>query len=151
MIKEIKIGEFVYRNITKTENEDGKEVWVVPEKLDAFKQVAMDTINWQIGQKVKLALGDTQTSLSAANAKAVALLAKFLSPTKAQLATLTKKEKAAWDKLRLLADNGYADSDLLVGSLDAVLAYIQKGTDKAMRIAKAVDHDAVIEILNEDW
>ena len=152
MIMQLKIDNRIFENIElKTIDEDGNETWNVTQNLDEFKKVALDTINWQIGQSVQKALGDTQINLSASNAKAVALLAKLISPSSAKLSKLSTKEKAAWDKLNLLANNGYADSDMLIVSLDAVLSYIQKGTEKATRIAQAKTHEEIEAILNNGW
>lgn len=150
MIKILKIGDTVYQNFEeKTFDEQGNEIWNIPTDVEEFKKLVIDTINWQIGDNVKKALGNTQTLLSASNAKAIALLAKLMKPTQTQLDSLTILEKDSWNKIKNLADNGYADSQLLNNSLTKVSEEIQKWTDKIIRITKAKKLDDIINILNE--
>jgi len=152
MIKQLKKYKQILQNFEeKTVAEDGTVEWNIPQDLEEFKVLAVDTVNWQIGEKVKKALGNTQTSLSAVNAKAIALLAKLAKPTQARLDKLTDLEKDSWDKLTTLAENGYADSQLLNTSLTKVSEYIGKGTNKIVRITQADSIDAIIDILNENW
>ncbi len=151
MIKILKNGDEIKTNFSEKEVlEDGTVVWNIPQNLEEFKSMAIDTINWQIGDNVKKSLGNTQTNLSASNAKAIALLAKLIKPTQTQLDSLTDLEKDSWGKLKSLADNGYADSELLNASLSSVSEFIQKGTDKIVRVTQTQNHDEVIAILNED-
>ena len=151
MIKILKKNDAIYYNFEeKYLDEQGNEVWNIPKDVEEFKKLAIDTISWQIGNNVKKSLGDTQTLLSASNAKAIALLAKLLKPTQAQISTLTTLEKDSWVKLKALADNGYADSELLNASLTNVTTFIQKGSDKIARVVKAKTLEDVINILNEE-
>ena len=150
MIKILKIGDTVYQNFKeKSIDENGNEIWNIPKDLEEFKAMAIDTINWQIGDNVKKALGNIQTNLSASNAKAIALLAKLMKPTQTQLDNLTDLEKDSWNKLKSLADNGYADSQLLNNSLATVNIEIQKGSDKIVRVTNANSIEEVVAILNE--
>ena len=150
MIKILKKNNLIYQNFEeKSIDEQGNEVWNIPTDLEEFKAIAIDTISWQIGDNVKKSLGDIQTLLSASNAKAIALLAKLIKPTQAQLDNLTPLEKDSWVKLKALADNGYADSKLLNNSLTNVTTFIQKGSDKIARVVKAKTLEDVINILNE--
>lgn len=150
LIKKLKKDNLIYTNIEDKIQEDGQEIWNIPQDLEEFKALALDTINWQVGDFVKKALG-TQTSLSAANAKGIALLVKVINNLNPDLSNLTELELDSWNKLVLLEENGYADSKLLNNSLSSVMEYIQKGTEKASRVGSAKTHEEVISILNEDW
>ena len=150
LIKKLKKDNLIYTNVEDKTVEDGQEAWNIPQYLEEFKKLAIDTINWQIGDSVKKASGNMQTNLSASNAKAIALLAKLIEPSQEQLDKLTELEKDSWNKLDALAVGGYADSQLLNVSLASVSKFITKGTDKATRVINATTHEEVIAILNED-
>lgn len=145
MIKEIKIGNLVYNNISK-ESEDN----LLPTDLEEFKKVAIDTINWQIGNGVKRAVGNTDVNLSAANAKAIVLLTKVMNTLNPSLDGLSNLEKDSYDKMTTLAGGGYADSELLNGSLGSVSELIAKSSDKVARVTSSTSIDEVITILNEE-
>ena len=92
-----------------------------------------------------------QSNLSASNAKAIALLAKLLEPTQEQLDSLIDLEKDSWNKIKSLANNGYADSNMLNASLESVIVNIvniEDGNNKAQLILSATTHEVVVEILN---
>ena len=118
--------------------------------MEKFKEIAIDTINWQIGDNVKKALGNTQTNLSASNAKGITLVAKVLNGLNPALDGLTDLEKDSWNKMVALADGGYSDSELLNNSLTKVNEFIAAGTDRATRMASANSIEEVIAILNEE-
>jgi len=151
LIKKIKKDNLIYTNIEDKTVVDGQEIWNIPQDLKEFKTMAIDTINWQIGDSVKNALGKSQTNLSASNAKGIALLAKVISSLNPNLDNLTELEKDSWNKLVILAENGYADSQMLNTSITSVMEYIQKGTGKITRVVSAKTHEEVIGILNEEW
>ena len=142
-IKILKENGFIRKNF-----EEGG--WNVPTDLEEFKTLAVDTINWQIGDNIKKTLGNTQTNLSASNAKAIALSVKVISSLNPNLDSLTELEKDSWSKLVLLEQNGYADSQMLNTSISSVSEFIAKGTDKATRVSSATTHEEVIAVLNED-
>jgi len=150
MIKQLKKGNNIYQNFEeKTVSEDGVETWNIPTDVEEFKALAIDTINWQIGDNVKKALGNTQTNLSASNAKGIALLAKVINAQEHDTSTLTDLELDSYNKMVALAEGGYADSQLLNASLSKVSEFIAVGTDKVSRVTSATTIDAVIDILNE--
>ena len=150
MIKILKKQNQIFQNFEeKTVLEDGTVEWNIPQDVDELKAMAIDTINWQIGSSVKKAVGNTNVNLSAANAKGIALLAKVINAQNPDTSTLTELEKDSWNKLVALAENGYADSELLNASLTNVSSSIERGTDKVARIASANTHEEVIAILNE--
>ena len=149
MIKLIKINNLIYKGFEeKTYDSDRKEVWNIPTDVEAFRKVTIDTINWWVGDKVKKQTGDF-AKLSAANSKAVVLLTKLLATLNPDTSNLTDLEKSAWDKLNTFADNGYADSELLNNSLDAVKDYVVKGGELIDKALKATTLDKLIGILNE--
>ncbi len=150
MIKVLKKGNLIYQNIDeKIIDENGNEVWNIPTNVDEFKVMAIDTISWKIGDNVKKTLDNTNTKLSAANAKAIALLAKLINTLNPDTSSLTPLELDNYNKLLSLANNGYADSKLLNNSLVAVETEIAKGVDKITRIQNATTLDEIIAILNE--
>ena len=150
MIKILKIENKVYQNFEEKKlDEKGNEVWNIPTDLKEFRAMAVDTINWQIGDNVKKALGNTQTNLSASNAKGIVLVSKVLNTLNPNLDGLTDLEKDSWQKMVALADSGYSDSELLNNSLTKVSEYIEAGTDKIARITSANSIENIINILNE--
>jgi len=150
MIKILKKGNQVFQNFDEKEIlEDGTVIWNIPTDVEEFKALAIDTINWQIGDSVKKALGNTQTNLSASNAKGIVLVAKVLNSLSPKQTGLSDLEKDSFNKMIELGENGYADSGLLNASLSKVSEFIASGTDKAVRVTSATTIDEVIEILNE--
>jgi len=143
-IKEIKIGNLVHSNMPMVK--DGE--WNVPEDLDAFKQVAIDTVNWKIGKNVKKSTGNLTNNMSASNAKAIVLLTKIVNAIGFDDSVLTELEKSAFDKMTTLAENGYADSNMLVASITSVSENIEIGTQKVIDITNAESHEEVVEVLN---
>jgi len=150
IIKELKIDNKILQVDIDEKDEFGNYSFADLRDINILKEKAIDTITWKIGDRVKKSTGKLAVNLSAANAKAVALLAKFITPTQEQLDSLTELEKDSWEKIKNLADNGYADSQLLNNSLTAVTENIQKGTDKIARISRAKSIDEIIQILNEE-
>ena len=130
-------------------DENGNEVWNIPTDLSKFKEIAIDTINWKMGDNVKKMTGNVATNLNVANAKAIALLTKIISNGDPDLGDLSTLEKSNWEKLSTLANNGYADSELLDKSLSAVLDSISTGTTKIIAIMGASTIEEIIGILNE--
>ena len=150
MIKQIKIGQNIYDGFEKsTVLEDGSVVENITTNIDELKAIAIDTINWQIGDSVKKSVGNTNVNLSASNAKGIALLAKVVNAQSPDTSSLTELETDSWNKLVALADGGYADSELLNTSLTNVSEFIARATDKVARVTQAESIDDVITILNE--
>jgi len=143
-IKEMKIGNIVHSNMPMVED----NVWNVPEDLYAFKQVAIDTVNWKIGKDVKKSTGNLTNNMSAANAKAIVLLVKIVDAIGFDDSILTELEKSAFDEMTTLAENGYADSNMLVTSITSVSENIEIGTQKVVDITNAESHEEVVEVLN---
>lgn len=151
MIRTIKLKDTIYLGLSeKSVDEDGTVIWNIPTDIEELKLIAYDTINWSIGNKVKKAAGGAAVSLSASNAKGIALLTKLIKPTQTQLEALTELERDSFDKMKMLADNGYADSQLLNTSLTKVMEFVAEGTERASRVATAMSIDEVIAVLNED-
>lgn len=122
---------------------------LIPTDLEEFKAMAIDTINWVVGDNIKKALSNQQTLLSASNSKAIALLAKVVATLNPDVSGLTALEKSAYDSIQNLAANGYADSELLNASLASTDSEIAKASDKVTRITNATTIDEVIAVLNE--
>jgi len=151
MIKILKKENQVFQNFNEKDVlEDGSVVWNIPTDIEEFKALAIDTINWQIGDNVKKALGSIQINLSAANAKGIALLAKVINAQNPDTSSLTSLEADNYNKMVALADGGYADSELLNASLTSVTDEIANGTEKIVRITNATTIEEIIEILNEE-
>jgi len=149
MIKVIKLGDNIYQKIEKKSiDEQGNEIWNVPEDLEEFKAVAIDTVNWTVGDKIKKAMENNITLLNAANSKAIVLLAKVVNTLNPDLSGLTDKEKSAFDIITSLGDNGYSDSELLNASVSIISDSVQKVPTFIANITDATSHEEVIEILN---
>jgi hypothetical protein len=148
MIKVIKIGTLVYQNIeAKTIDENGNEVWNIPNDVESLRKCVIDTINWLIGQEIKNSLGD-YTKLSAANSKAITLLVKAIG-NNADTSKFTETEKQIWRIMQKLADAGYSDSELLLKSLTLVSEKITKYSDLINKALNAATVDELIRILEE--
>jgi len=149
MIKQIKIEELVYDNFEeKYKDEEGNIHWNIPTDLEEFRAIAIDTINWQIGDRVKK-ITKTNVNLSASNAKAIALIAKILNKENPDLTSgFTELEQDSWNKIVALADNGYADSEMLNLSLTSVIENINIGTTRIVAVTNASSLEEVINILN---
>lgn len=150
MIKQLKKGNQILSNFDeKTVSEDGSTIWNIPEGIDEFKTMAIDTINWQIGSNLKKAIGSTSVNLSASNSKGIALLAKVINAQNPDTSSLTELEADSYNKIIALADSGYADSELLNTSVSNIGKFVAAGTDKVVRVTNATSVSEVIEILNE--
>ena len=143
-IKEIKIGNIMHSNMPIVEDNE----WSVPEELEDFKQIAIDTVNWKIGKNVKKSTGNLTNNMSASNAKAIVLLTKIVDAIGFDDSILSELEKSAFDKMTTLADNGYANSNMLVTSITSVSENIEIGTQKVVDITNAESHEEVAEVLN---
>jgi len=54
MIKIIKLGDMVYENIEPFwVDENGNQVWNVPNDIEQLKQALIDTVKWQAWMKLK--------------------------------------------------------------------------------------------------
>jgi len=149
MIKLIKIDNLIYQNIEeKAVNENGNEIWNIPNTVEELKPVVLDTINWWVGNKVKKSLGDF-TKLSAANSKAIALLASVLASLTPDTSNLTDLQKSAFDKMVKLGGSEYTDSNLLNNSLDRVVEFIHQGAELSTQATQAKSVEKLIDILNK--
>jgi len=150
MIKVIKLGDLVYQNIeAKTIDEKGNEVWNIPTDLTKLKAIAVDTISWVAGDRIKKAVQNNITLLNASNSKAIVLLGKIINSLNPDLSKLTTNEKDAFDKMITLGDNGYADSKLLNSMMDSVTSNITSLSKKNADVQNANSIDEIIKILNE--
>jgi len=149
MIKVIKLGDSIYQNYEeKTINENGQEVWNIPTDLTKLKAIAVDTINWVAGDRIKKTVQNNITLLNASNSKAIVLLGKIINSLNPDLSKLTDNEKNAFDKMVTLGNNGYADSKLLNTMMDSVTSNITSLSKKIADVEKAESIDEVIDILN---
>ncbi len=149
MIRLIKLNDFIYQNYEeKTNYENGEEVWNIPNTVQELLPVVLDTINWWVGAKVKKATGDF-VKLSAANSKAIALLAAIIASQNPDTSNLTELQKSAFDKMTTLGNSDYTDSQLLNNSLDAVVNYVQKGTQLGAQAIQAQSVEELIDVLNQ--
>jgi len=150
MIRIIKIGDAIYTGIdTQVADPDGgvMDNPIIPKDVETLRAVVLDTLSWEIGDAIKKATGD-YVKMSAANSKAIALLAKLVAPL-VDTKRLTKNEKSAFDKTVALGKSGYADSELLNASLDAVVTTIQSYGAKMVAASKAKTRDELIAILED--
>jgi hypothetical protein len=146
MIKTIKIGDLVYQGIeAKTIDENGKEIWNIPNDLEKLRACVIDTLNWLIGQEVKNSVGD-YTKLSAANSKAMVLLVKAVDGV-ADKSNFTQTEQDIWNEMLKLANARYGDSNLLLNSLKAVSENITKYSTMIDNALKATTVEELIKIL----
>ena len=150
MIKVIKIGDSIYQNYEeKAINENGQEVWNIPTDLTKLKAIAVDTINWVAGDRVKKAVQNNITLLNASNSKAIVLLGKIINSLNPDTSNLSDNEKNAFNKMVTLGNNGYSDSKLLNDMLDSVINNVTNISQKIADVQNANSIDEIIKILNE--
>lgn len=143
MIKIIKIGDAILHNISKTEEN-------IPTKLEEFKPLAIDTINWLTGQNIKKVVGEG-VQLSTCNSKGIILITKLLSSSGIDTSSLSDLEKDNFEKMVSLGDSEYADSKLLNTSLSNINTHISEATKKILAITAAGSIAEIIEVLNSKW
>jgi len=148
IIKYLKVDSDILVNtqIKTTNNPELPGIYITDD-LDTFKQYAVDTINWVIGQEVLNALNKEFTKLSTANSKAIALLAKLINTLNPDTTVLSETEKDIFDQLLRLADNGYSDSRLLKNTLEIVSKNIAKYIPLIAEVNKASTINDVIVVL----
>jgi len=157
MIKLLKIKNQILINFEeKIVDENGQEMWNIPEDLQEFKTIAIDTFNYLIGREVLKSSGGKQVDLSASNSKAVVLNAKILDKVVEHIGLdlsnfLTDLENQSFNLEVQLSQNGYSDSKKLKNTLFSVVDNISRYTDKIIRVNKAKTHQEIIDILNEDY
>ena len=148
MIKYIKLQNTIHQNVEPfIIDEDGNEIWNIPNDFQELQQATIDTFHWLIGYEVKQGLGSEFTKMSAWSSKAIVLLAKqiqSLNPT----ATLTAKEQSAFNSLVALADNGYADSELLNNAFNVLDNSFTKYTPLIQQSTTATTVDKLITLLS---
>jgi len=150
MIKIIKIRDSIYQNYEeKTINENGQASWNIPTDLTKLKAIAVDTINWVAGDRVKKAVQNNITLLNASNSKAIVLLGKIINSLNPDTSNLSDNEKNAFNKMVTLGNNGYSDSKLLNDMLDSVINNVTNISKKIVDVEKAESIDEIIKILNE--
>jgi len=150
MIKVIKIGDSIYQNYEeKAINENGQASWNIPTDLTKLKAIAVDTINWVAGDRVKKAVQNNITLLNASNSKAIVLLGKIINSLNPDTSNLSDNEKNAFNKMVTLGNNGYSDSKLLNDMLDSVINNVTNISKKIVDVEKAESIDEIIKILNE--
>jgi len=151
MIKVIKIKNAVYTGIdTQVPSSDGgvMDNPVIPQDIEALRAAVLDTLAWMVGDEIKKATGN-YVKMSAANSKAIALLAKLVAPL-VDTSKLTDAEKSAFNKTVALGESGYSDSELLNASLDAVTSTLQAYAAKIDAATKAKTRDELIAILEDE-
>jgi len=54
MIRIIKLGDLIYENIEPYYlDENGKQIWQIPNDVNKLKQAFIDTVKWQANMKLK--------------------------------------------------------------------------------------------------
>jgi hypothetical protein len=150
MIKLIKIGNLVYQNIEpKTIDQNGNEVWNIPNDPTQLKTCILDTLGWIVGQNITKIIGSVNKK-DASTTKAIVLLAKIIKSLNPDTSILTTNEQNAFNSLLTLADNGYSDSELLNDALTAIqdqLAWYNQKVDELNQIDLTAD-TALDDLIN---
>ncbi len=150
LVNRLKIGNEIREQFELKEvSENGTMAYSVPENLDTLKKCAYDTLDWEVGQKVKAVAGQG-VQLSTVNSKMIILLAKIVNKSNPKLDSLTDLEKELFNNMLDLANTDYTDSELANNTIKTVKELLSNAMQKATRIAQAKTIEAVIEILNED-
>lgn len=148
MIKLIKINDLIYQNYEeKYVDDQGNEIWNIPNTPQELLPVVLDTINWWVGERVRKTMGDL-VKMSAANSKAIALLFKVVDSLQPDTSALSEKERQIYDAMVALAGTGYTDSDLLLSSINAVNKYVQRGEQLAGEANRAQTLEELLNVLN---
>ena len=147
MIKIIKIGDLVYQNIEPySTDENGNKHWNIPNTPDTLKFAIEDTLAWLTSQKIQNAIGG-QNKVNTSASKSVVLLAKLINTLNPDTTKLTDNEKAIYNDMLTLADNGYSDSNLLKQSFDAIKDALINYTNQLKEIEGLTTIDDMIKFL----
>jgi hypothetical protein len=151
-IKRLKLNNKIYENLrlfeTDLESYELTRNPLIPENLEEFKKIAVDTIQSSIGLDVKKQ-AKTQVNLSASNSKFILLLYKVMKLNGLKTDGLSPKEKEALEVADKLVEEGYTESDLMLNTLKKVQSSRLKGGEKVKRVLNAKSIEEVIEVLNE--
>ena len=149
-IKLLKVGDLIYQKLDVDVDllEDTDEIKKILTNLNTLKQTTLDTINWWLGDKITKSSGNI-FKLSAANSKAIVLLVKLLETLNPDTSKLTDTEKTIYDNLTALANDGYADSDLLLNTISDLKSYLEKGEELIKEATAATTVDELIAVLNK--
>lgn len=147
MIKIIKIGDLIYQNIEPYYiDENGNKQWNIPNTTDTLKSAIEDTLTWITSQKIQNTIGG-QNKVNTSASKSVVLLAKLVNTIKPDTTKLTDNEKAIYNDMLTLANNGYSDSNLLKQSFDAIKYALTNYTNKLKEIEGLTTIDDMIKFL----
>ena len=162
MIKIIKIGETIYQNIepksifVNEETEEVVEQWNIPNDPETLKTCLQDTLAWIVGRKILKIVQDTNKK-DASTSKAIVLLAKIqkgildhLNLTLDDIGTFTDLEKSAFEKMQVLADIGYSDSELLNVAMEAVIGSLQWYVEKLEELEGKETLEELIEFAENE-
>ena len=145
-IKNIKVGNLIYSNFWYSAVIDGEVSYNLTQDVEEFRGIALDTLKWRIGNKIKKEVGSSK-DLSVANSKAVVLLAKLLKDS--DTSELTGSEKEVFDGMVSLSDRGYADSELLKKTVETIDVELDNSIEDISSVVSADSIDEMISILNK--
>ena len=153
MIRQLKKDKELYQDLEeKVVNEDGSIIWNIPQDINEFKNLAIDTLMWQVGQLIKKASGgkllDVITAISKIQVAQMHLLKKVLKNS--QLNEEPENIQDTIEQMEELYSKGYSDSEKALNTITSVNIERDKLYSKVQRVTQAQNHDEVIAILNEE-
>ena len=144
----IKLGEKVYDSLVPVQyDEDGNEIWNIPNDYDSLKAAIEDTLGWLVFNNIQKSINRSPDKLNASNSKAICLLTKVINTLNPDLTQLTEKEQSAFNKLLSLANDGYTDSDLLNFTSDQLQTQLDWYTNKIQELNNLSTVDELINFL----
>ncbi len=143
-VKIIKIkNEIRERFSLKDTLEDGTIVYNVPENIEELKKCALDTIDWEIEQKLK-------NKANAVNSKLALFAVQLALLSSPDTTGLTDTQKQLLANIEQLVGFEYTDSELAENATARTVELLTSATQKAARIGSATTIEEVVEVLNED-
>ena len=115
--------------------------------LEELRVIAIDTVNWHTGISIRRDMDNNNILLSAANSKAIALVAKALWLKDVDISMLTELEQSAICKIVEIGETDYTDSEMLNGSLGATASRLVDSDTTKAKIANALSKEEIVEIL----
>ena len=115
----------------------------VPEKLEEFRKVAIDTVSWNEKNKAKKA-SNNQVASAKFDVLCIGILEKA---GLIELDAYPEKEKKVIENSVFLYHNGYANSEVLVAATENVKLAVLTATEKITNILKCKSHEGIWEIL----
>ena len=147
MIRIIKIGDNIYERIEpKSVDEKGNEIWLIPNDYEKLKNSVIDTLGWIVFKKLKDSFNSIDKQF-AVTSKSIVLLFKIVNSLNPDLSILTDAERAFYENMNILAENGYSDSQLINTYIEKLSILITWYNDMSQQVQQLNTVDELVQFL----